>query len=82
MFENLVNCKSEKRNSKFETNSKFECSNASNFREPVKAVIRYSYVFCFEFLSFDIVSDFDIRISNLLLSTSIKSIILLLFLSL
>jgi len=37
-------------------------------------------MFCdFEFLSFDIVSDFDIRISNLLLGTRIKIAILMRF---
>ena len=59
-----MSCKFELQNPKCETNPKFEFSNVQNalFRNKVTWIHLIAY---FEFLSFDIVSDFEIRISNL-----------------
>ncbi|OHB75526.1 MAG: hypothetical protein A2Z25_07440 [Planctomycetes bacterium RBG_16_55_9] len=58
------NPKSEARNAKYETNSKFECSNDQ------KQCTALPFG-TFEFQSFDIVSDFDIRISDLFMALDV-----------
>jgi len=64
-----VGKKYETRILKYETNTKFKWSNAPNyesgFQPPTKMTIE-SYLFWnFEFLSFEIVSDFVLKISEL-----------------
>jgi hypothetical protein len=59
---NKMKKKYEARNSKFETNPKFECS---KFKTKAAVYIVIYYLFwSFGFRSFEFVSDFDIRISD------------------